>query len=218
MRLLLVEDDPHLGPAMRRALEADRYAVDLAATAEDASAMARVHDYGVVLLDLGLPDGSGLEVLRDIRNRSRTLPVIVVTAQDRVAQRIAGLDMGADDYLVKPVDIDELLARVRAQLRRTEGRADQHLTARNVSLDLAGRVAFRDDQPVALTAKEFKLAALLLRRAGGFVSKEEIDTALHADDTVVSANAIEVTVSSIRRKLGADFVITARGLGYMAPR
>lgn len=218
MRLLLVEDDPHLGPAMRRALEADRYAVDLAVTADDASTMARVHAYGVVLLDLGLPDGSGLEVLRDIRNRTRALPVIIVTAQDRVAQRINGLDMGADDYLVKPVDIDELLARVRAQLRRTEGRADQHLVAGRISLDLAGRVAFKDDRPVPLTAKEFKLAALLLRRAGRFVSKEEIDAALHTDETVVSGNAIEVAISSIRRKLGADVIITARGLGYMAPR
>jgi DNA-binding response OmpR family regulator len=114
--------------------------------------------------------------------------------------------------------MDELLARVRAQLRRTEGRADQHLVAGRVSLDLAGRVAFKDDQPVALTAKEFKLAALLLRRAGRFVSKEEIDTALHNDEAVVSGNAIEVAVSSIRRKLGADVIITARGLGYMAPR
>lgn len=218
MRLLLVEDDPHLGPAMRRALEEARYTVDLAVNAEDAMALARVQTYGVVLLDLGLPDSSGLAVLRDIRNHAVTLPVIIITAEDRVEQRITGLDTGADDYLVKPVDIDEVLARIRAQLRRLEGRADQHLVVRNVVLDLAGRTVRKDNHPVALTAKEFKLVAHLMRRPGRFVSKDEIDAALHGDDGGVSGNAIEVTVSSARRKLGRDFIVTARGLGYMTPR
>lgn len=218
IRLLLVEDDPHLGPAMRRALEEARYTVDLAACAEDAVSLARVQAYGVVLLDLGLPDGSGLEVLRNIRNHALTLPVIILTAEDRIEQRITGLDAGADDYLVKPVDIDEILARIRAQLRRAEGRADQHLVVRNVVLDLAGRIVRQDDRPVALTAKEFKLVAHLMRRPGRFVSKEDIDAALHGDDIAVSGNAIEVAVSSIRRKLGRDFIVTAHGLGYMTPR
>lgn len=218
MRLLLVEDDPHLGPAMRRALEDARYTVDLAAGVEDARALVRVQSYGVVLLDLGLPDGSGLDVLRDIRNHAVALPVIVVTAQDRVDQRITGLDMGADDYLVKPVDIDEVLARIRALLRRAEGRADQFLVVGNVTLDLAGRIVLQDDRPIPLTAKEFKLVAHLMRRPGRFVSKEEIDAALHGDEAAVSGNAIEVAVSSARRKLGKDFIVTARGLGYMVPR
>lgn len=218
MRLLLVEDDPHLGPAMRRALEDARYTVDLATCAEDAISLARIQPYGVVLLDLGLPDSSGLEVLRDIRNHAVRLPVIIVTAEDRVEQRITGLDTGADDYLVKPVDIDEVLARIRAQLRRLEGRPDQHLVVRNVVLDLAGRIVRKDEQPVTLTAKEFKLVAHLMRRPGRFVSKEEIDAALHGDKSAVSENAIEVAVSSARRKLGKDFIVTARGLGYMTPR
>ncbi len=218
MRLLLVEDDVHLGSAMKRALEDSRYTVDVATRADDADIFVRTHRYSVILLDLGLPYGSGLDVLRSLRNHGIDTPVIIVTAQDRLEQRIAGLDTGADDYLVKPIDIDELVARVRAQIRRSEGRSDNILVARNVSIDLIGNTAHRDGIQIPLTAKEFKLVALLMRRPGRFISKEEIDTALYDGDNTVTSNATEVAISSARRKLGRDFIVTARGLGYMVPK
>jgi DNA-binding response OmpR family regulator len=218
MRVLLVEDDVHLCVAMKRALEAVHYTVDATGRADEASALARIHVYGVILLDLALTQGDGLEALRDIRNAGTTAPVIVVTAQDEIENRIALLDAGADDYLVKPVDLDELLARVRAQLRRAERRSEDVLSAGDVILDLGGRIAMVNGEAVLLTAKEFQLAALLMRRPGRFFTKEEIDGALYDGDVLVSANAIEAIVSTVRRKLGRTFIVTARGLGYMAPK
>ena len=217
-RLLLVEDDVSLGRALKGALEAAGHAVDWVQRGEDALLSIRSENYGVFLLDLGLPDLSGLEVLRAFRLENHQVPVIVITAQDLTSQRIAGLDAGADDYLVKPVDIDELAARVRAQLRRRDGRGSDIVVAQHVILDLSGRTVTLREVPVALTAKEFRIVALLMRRVGRFVSKTELETMLYDHDQYVESNTVEVAISALRRKLGREFIITARGLGYMVAK
>lgn len=217
-RLLLVEDDAPLGGAIKRALEEACHAVDWVAMGEDAVALAGVEAYDVILLDLGLPDLSGLDVLRAIRSARGSPPVIIITAQDRIGQRIGGLDAGADDYLVKPVDIDELAARVRAQIRRRDGRDTQVIAIRDVALDLAGQTLARHDAMIGLTAKEYRVAALLMRRAGQFVSKAQIEAVLYDQERQVESNTVEVAVSALRRKVGREFIVTARGLGYMVPR
>lgn len=217
-RLLLIEDDAPLGEAIRRGLEHSAHAVDWVTRGEDALASVRVETYDVILLDLGLPDVSGLDILRVVRSDRHAAPVIIITAQDRPSQRVAGLDAGADDYLIKPVDLDELAARVRAQLRRKDGRDTEQLTIRDVSLDLIGHTVCLHDEPVSLTAKEYKIAALLMRRAGQFVTKPQIEAVLYDQSRLVESNTVEVAVSALRRKLGRDFIVTARGLGYMVAR
>jgi DNA-binding response OmpR family regulator len=217
-RLLLVEDTLGLGAAVKRALESAGHAVDWVDSGEDALAAAASTDYDLILLDLGLPDMPGLSVLRQIRAHSAAVPVIIVTARDAVGSRIAGLDSGADDYLIKPVDVDELIARVRSQLRRNDGRASDLLIVSDVTLDLKGLTATRAGDPVALTAKEFRVLAQLMRRAGTFVEKSALEDGLYDHARAVESNTIEVSISALRRKLGRDFIITARGIGYMVPR
>jgi two-component system, OmpR family, response regulator len=218
MGVLLVEDDPQLGEGMRRALERVGYAVTWTRDGEGALAAARTQDYSCVLLDLRIPRLSGVDVLKQLRARGDRTPVIVVTANERTNQKIQSLDAGADDYLVKPFDLEELLARVRAQIRRHDGRTSDVLAAGDVRLDLAGRTATQRDVPVALTAKEFRVLAHLMRRAGGFRSKEELESQLYDGDADVESNTIEVTIYALRRKLGAGFIVTGRGLGYMVLR
>lgn len=217
-RLLLVEDDVSLGRAMKTALEGAGHAVDWVTSGEEALLSCRSENYGVILLDLGLPDLSGLDVLRALRVENQLVPVIIITAQDLTPQRIIGLDAGADDYLVKPLDVDELAARVRAQLRRRDGRSSDILVAREATLDLRGRTITFREEPVALTAKEFRVVALLMRRAGRFVSKTELEAMLYDQDRFVESNTVEVAISSLRRKLDRDFIVTARGLGYMVAK
>lgn len=215
MKVLLIEDDPALSDGLERALRRAGYAVDLAQDGAGGVAAARAQSYGAILLDLGLPDVSGMTVLRELRDRGDTTPVIILTANDRSGQKVAGLDGGADDYVSKPFDLAELLARVRAQIRSRDRRASDTLSAGDVQLDLAGRVASRAGKPVALTAKEFRVLAELMRRAGRFVSKTELEAALYDGDAGVESNTIEVTVYALRRKLGSELILTARGLGYM---
>jgi len=218
MRLLIAEDDPMLGAGLKRALERAGYAADWALTGEEAISAAMAQPYALMLLDLGLPEANGLEVLRAIRSRRQTMPVIIVTAQDRPQQKVEGLDAGADDYVVKPFDLDELLARVRAQLRSREGRSSDQLTAQGLTIDLAARTVIRDGERVAVTAKEFKVLAVLMRRMGQFVSKGELETALYDADAEVESNTIETAIYALRRKLGGELILTARGLGYTIPR
>ncbi|MEE4452808.1 response regulator transcription factor [Novosphingobium resinovorum] len=214
-RLLLAEDDCDLGPAIRRALELEGHAVDLFTRGDDVLAAARGGDYDVILLDLGLPHGSGLEVLRALRLARDATPVIVVTAFDRTQQRVAGLDAGADDYVVKPVDLEELAARIRSQLRRRDGRADDSIVVGPVALDFTGHVVTLDGQDVPLTAKEFRVLALLMRRSRRFVSKADLEAELYDHDHWAESNTVEVAISALRRKFGRDFIRTERGLGYM---
>jgi DNA-binding response OmpR family regulator len=218
MRLLIAEDDPVLGADLKRALERAGYAADWARTGEEAIAAVAAQSYTLILLDLGLPETSGIEALRAIRRQRQTLPIIIVTAQDRAAQKVAGLDAGADDYVVKPFDLEELLARIRARIRNRDGRASDQLSAGDVVVDLAARTATRAGEPVSLTAKEFRVLAALMRRAGQFVSKSELEAALYDVDVDIESNTIETAVYALRRKLGAHLILTARGLGYTVPR
>ncbi|QDK35411.1 MULTISPECIES: response regulator transcription factor [Sphingomonadaceae] len=214
-RLLIAEDDADLGPAMKRALELDGYVVDLVARGDEVGAALAASAYDVVLLDIGLPHMTGLEVLRELRSQRNATPVIVITALDRTTHRVAGLDAGADDYVVKPVDLEELAARIRAQLRRRDRRHDDSLCVGRVTLDFAGHVASMDGEEVPLTAKEFRVLALLMRRSRRFVSKADLEGELYDQDQWVESNTIEVAISALRRKFGRDFIRTARGLGYM---
>ena len=218
MRVLLVEDDAMLGGGMKRALEKAGYAVDWAHSGDEALAAFAAQTYATALLDLSLPEIGGIEVLTAIRDRSDATPVIIVTASGRGDQKIEGLDAGADDYLVKPFDLDELLARIRAQIRRSEGRVSDVLTVQDVSLDLGARVLRKGDKVVGVTAKELRVLTVLMRRAGQFVSKDELENALYDDAAGVESNTIEVAVYALRKKLGASVIVTARGLGYMTPR
>lgn len=218
MRLLIAEDDPMLGDGLRRALQRSGYTVDLAVTGEEAMAATRTQDYALILLDLGLPNISGMEALKALRGRRDPTPVIILTARDRPEQKVEGLDAGADDYVVKPFDLDELLARIRAQIRRGEQRTSDALSAHGVGLDLAARTVTLDSEPIAVTAKEFKVLAALMRRMGQFVSKEELEGALYDDTAEIESNTIEVAVYGLRRKLGSGLIVTARGLGYTIPK
>lgn len=218
MRLLIAEDDPMLGAGLKRALERAGYAADWAKTGEEAVSAAAAGAYALMLLDLGLPEMSGLDALRAIRSRRQMLPIIIITAQDRAEQKVEGLDAGADDYVVKPFDLDELLARIRAQIRSRDRRASDQLDAHGVALDLAARTVAKDGRSVSLTAKEFKVLAVLMRRMGQFVSKTELETAIYDGETEIESNTIETAVYALRRKLGAELILTARGLGYTVPR
>lgn len=218
MRILLIEDDVFLGEALRQGLELEGYRVDWVRRGGDLMVTSGTGTYEVVLLDLGLPDLSGLEALAAFRGRRDTTPVIIITAQDRPAQKVAGLDAGADDYLVKPIDLDEVLARIRAQVRRRDNRSSDVVEAGPLRLDLAGRIALKDETPVPITAKEYKILALLMRRAGRFVGKSELESALYDDEAGTESNTIEVSISTLRRKLGRETILTARGLGYMIPK
>lgn len=218
MRLLIAEDDPMLGPGLKRALERAGYTVDLAASGDEAVAAARAQAYALAILDLGLPGLHGIEVLREIRRRRDDTPVIILTARVRAAHKVEGLDAGADDYVVKPFDLEELLARIRAQIRRREQRTSDAISAHGVTIDLAARTVINKGEPAAVTAKEFKVLAALMRRQGRFVSKAELETALYDAAAEVESNTIETAVYALRRKLGADLILTARGLGYMVPQ
>jgi DNA-binding response OmpR family regulator len=218
MRLLIAEDDPMLGAGLKRGLERAGYTADWVKTGEEAIAACTVQPYALVLLDLGLPEISGKEAMRAIRHRRPDMPIIIVTALDGAGHKVAGLDAGADDYVVKPFDLDELLARIRARIRSREGRASDTLAAHGVVVDLAARTASKDGAPVALTAKEFKVLALLMRRIGQFVGKPDLEAALYDSEAEVESNTIETAVYALRRKLGAELILTARGLGYTIPR
>ena len=165
-----------------------------------------------------MPHLSGLAVLKRLRAQGNRTPVIIVTASEQPGQKIEGLDAGADDYLVKPFDLEELLARVRAQIRRLDDRPGDTISCANVCLDLAARTATLDGEPVALTAKEFRVLAHLMRKSGKFINKQELEDALYDDSAGVESNTIEVTIYALRRKLGPRFITTGRGLGYMVSR
>ena len=218
MRLLLAEDDQMLGKGLKAALERAGYTVDLAQDGEEAVAATLAQDYDLILLDLGLPKIDGMDVLHAVRAKKDLTPVIILTARDRPDQKVGGLDAGADDYMVKPFDLDELLARVRARVRNNEQRPSDILAACGVQLDLAARTAHLKGKPVSLTAKEFKVLAILMRRMGQFVSKDDVERGLYDAASEVESNTIEVAIYGVRRKLGSDLVVTARGLGYMVPR
>ncbi len=218
MRLLLVEDDRMLGEGMRRGLRQQGHAVDWVQDGEEAELALAGEPYDVVLLDLGLPRKGGMAVLRDLRRRGQRVPVLILTAQDAVPDRVAGLDAGADDYLVKPFDLDELAARVRALQRRSGGRAEPVLVNGRLSLDPAAHEVRLDGAPVALSPREFALLHALLEHPGRPMSRTRLEERLYGWGEQVESNAVEVHVHALRRKLGAEWIKTLRGVGYMVPR
>jgi len=218
MRLLLLEDDLMIGEAVFDALRAEHYAVDWVKDGESADTALRTQAYDLVLLDLGVPRRDGLEVLRALRARKVRTPVLIATARDSVQQRIEGLDAGADDYVLKPYDLDELLARIRALLRRAAGRAEPVYEHMGVSINPATREASVDGRPVVLSAREWAVLEPLLARPGMALSRAQIEEKLYGWHEEISSNTVEVHVHGLRRKLGAGLIRTVRGVGYMVPK
>ena len=217
MRLLLVEDDPMIGASVERSLRASGHAVDWAKDGVSAAEALRGEPYEAVVLDLGLPGRGGLDVLRDLRRRGDRTPVLVATARDAVADRVAGLDAGADDYLVKPFDLEELAARLRAVQRRSEGRAAPRLEHAGLVLVPASHEVTMDGTPVSLSAREFEILHALLEHPGRPLSRTRLEERLYGWGDEVESNAVEVHVHALRRKLGARWIKTLRGVGYVVP-
>lgn len=214
MRILLIEDDAALGEAVRDHLAGLAHAVDWERELAAAEAALRAVPYDLLLLDLGLPDGSGLDFLEQLRARGDVTPVIVLTARDGIAERITGLEAGADDYLVKPFDLGELAARVAAVARRYAGDPNPLLEIGPLLIDRGRRIVTRAGEPVTLSAREWALLEALALRPGAVVSKERLEELLYPMGEEVESNAVEVAVSRLRKKLGAERIETVRGLGY----
>jgi two-component system OmpR family response regulator len=218
MRLLLVEDDTMIGESVLDLLRAEHYAVDWVKDGEMADAALRTQTYDLVLLDLGLPRRDGLAVLRDLRARRNRVPVLIATARDAVPQRIEGLDAGADDYVLKPYDLDELLARIRALIRRAAGRAEPVYEHKGVSINPATREVTVRGEPVVLSSREWAVLEPLLARPGLVLSRAQLEEKLYGWKDEISSNAVEVYIHGLRRKLGADLIQNVRGVGYMVPK
>jgi two-component system OmpR family response regulator len=213
MRLLLLEDDPILGEGLRDFLRTDGHVVEWCRYLSDALAL-RDEPFDALLVDWQLPDGSGLDWVRSIRRQGDTTPVLIMTARDLLSDRVRGLDSGADDYLVKPFDPEELTARIRAVCRRASGSARPRLEFGDVQLDLTGKSAFVHGVRADLTAREWAVVEALALRAGRLVSRSDLESLVRGRDGDVASNTLEVHISNIRRKLGRDLIETSRGLGY----
>ncbi|GLT20638.1 DNA-binding response regulator [Zoogloea oryzae] len=221
MRILLVEDDRLLGDGVKAGLCAAGFAVDWVRDGEAALAAVAAESFAAIVLDLGLPRRDGLSVLSALRGAGNAVPVLVLTARDQVADKVRCLDLGADDYVVKPFDLDELAARLRALARRARGRAEASLRHGDVVLDPAARSVTLRGEPVVLTSREFDLLQMLLDAAGRVLTRRVLDEQLYAWGEAVGSNALEVHIHHLRKKLGADLIRTVRGVGYMvdeAPR
>ena len=218
MRLLLVEDDTMIGEAVLDLLRAEHYAVDWVRDGEMADTALRTESYDLVLLDLGLPRRDGLEVLRALRARKDRVPVLIATARDSLEQRVAGLDAGADDYVLKPYDLPELLARIRALLRRAAGRAEPVYEHMGVSINPATREVMVGDEPVVLSAREWAVLEPLLARPGMVLSRAQLEDKLYGWKDEINSNAVEVYIHGLRKKLGAALIQNVRGVGYMVPK
>jgi two-component system OmpR family response regulator len=214
MRILLIEDDTVLGAAVRDQIAGDGYSVDWVQRLDAGDNAMASAAYDLVLLDLMLPDGRGIPFLRRLRARGVATPVIILTALDQVSDRIEGLNAGADDYLVKPFDLDELSARIGSVARRYGGNPNPLISHGPLKIDLAARSVHRDDRLVSLTAREWALLEAFLSRPGQLLSKAQLEEKLYAFDAEVESNTIEVHVSRLRKKLGAELIETERGLGY----
>jgi DNA-binding response OmpR family regulator len=214
MRVLLVEDDPMIGRSLDRALTQVGMAVDWVRTAADCETALRNTAYGVLLLDLGLPDRSGLEILAALRAENRDTPVVVITARDDVASRVAGLDSGADDYVTKPFDFDELQARIRAVIRRRHGAASSTITAGEVTVDLARHGVSYRGSSIVLPAREFALVRALAERPGVILSRSQLEDRLYDWGNEIESNAVDVLIHYIRRKFDKDIIRNVRGVGW----
>jgi len=218
MRLLLVEDDLMIGNSVHQGLTQDGHAVDWVRDGVAAELAAENDVYDAVLLDIGLPRKSGLEVLERLRRRKRRMPVLILSARDAVADRIRGLDAGADDYLVKPFDLDELSARIRAVARRHGGRAEPVLEVGSLVLKPASREVSVDGRPIPLSQREFELLWPMMEQPGVPLSRAALEERVYGWSDDIGSNAVEVHIHSLRRKLGSDWIRNVRGVGYMVPR
>jgi DNA-binding response OmpR family regulator len=214
MRILLVEDDPLLGDGVRAGLQQAGFTVDWVRDGVAAQLAVETEPYELMVLDLGLPRLSGLDLLKWLRQAGRVLPVLILTARDTVADRVKGLDAGADDYLVKPFDLDELAARVRALVRRSSGQAAPVLRHGDVELDPVAHAVTRGGAPVDLSPREFAVLQELLLNAGKVLSRDRLEQSLYGWNEEVESNAVEVHIHHLRKKLGAELIRTLRGVGY----
>jgi two-component system, OmpR family, response regulator QseB len=215
MRLLLVEDDEHLGRALQTGLSQQGYSVDWVQDGVAAELAAIDGDYAALLLDIGLPRQDGLQVLHNLRRAGFTAPILIITARDEVHDRVNGLDSGADDFIVKPFDMNELGARLRAAHRRASGRPQSLVLHGDISVDPASRQVTQGGQPVPLTAREFSLLLHLLEQRGRVRSRGQLQESLYSWDSDIESNAIEVHVHNLRRKLGKELIRTVHGQGYV---
>lgn len=218
MRILLAEDDLLLGDGLRAGLRQLGFHVDWVRDGNAAERELRAEPYAAAVLDLGLPGQDGLDVLAAVRRSGVKLPVLVLTARDAVPERIRGLDLGADDYVLKPVDLHELAARLRALVRRAHGQPQESLRVQDLALDPAARQVSRAGEPVVLSVREFDLLQVLMLNAGRVLSREQLEQQLYSWGREVESNAIEVHIHHLRRKLGASTIQTVRGVGYLLPR
>jgi two-component system, OmpR family, response regulator QseB len=218
MRLLLVEDDPMIGESVHKGLRQDGFAVDWVRDGHAAELAAANGVYDLVVLDLGLPRKDGLDVLAGLRRGGNSVPVLVLTARDEVPDRIKGLNSGADDYVVKPFDLDELGARIRALLRRRAGRADPVIALGELTVNLSTRQAAFGGRSLALSVRELAVLEALLERPGAILSRAQLEERLYGWGEEIESNAVEVYIHSLRKKLGADFIRNVRGVGYTIPK
>lgn len=218
MRILLAEDDPQLGDGLMVGLRQEGYAVDWVKDGAAADLALKTEAYDLLVLDLGLPRQTGLAVLAALRARGQNLPVLILTARDATSDKVQGLDAGADDYLVKPVDLDELAARVRALLRRAAGRSQPQLCLGDLTLDPAARQVTLAGKSVDLSAREFALLQVLLENAGRVMTRAQLEASLYGWRDEPDSNALEVHIHHLRKKLGAERIKTLRGIGYTMPK
>ncbi len=215
MRVLLVEDDESLGDALRIGLNQDGYAVDWLKNGVAADQALKSENFDIVVLDLGIPKMHGLEVLKNFRSRGALTPVLILTARDSINDKVKGLDAGADDYLVKPFDLTELCARLRALQRRSSERAIAVITYRNIVLDTVSHLVTLEGIAVNIPRREFALLQKLLENEGKALSRDQLNQSLYSWDEDVDSNALEVHIHNLRKKFGTDFIRTIRGVGYM---
>lgn len=214
MRILLLEDNADLADAITSRLKSKDFVVDITSNIQAAESALAVGSFDLALFDLSLPDGNSLAVLQKLRRQGKTIPVIIITARDQISDRITGLEAGADDYLVKPFDLDEMIARIHTIMRRYEGNPNPVIKFGNIQIDQSGHRVFVSDVEVELTAKEWAVVQKLSSQPGHIFSKEQMEATLYNFDSEVGSNTLEVYVSRIRKKLGKDHIETVRGLGY----
>ncbi len=215
MRALLVEDDEDLGEIIRTALTREGDTVDWVKDGQSALSALAAESFDIAILDLGLPKVPGLEVLRTVRHQGNSIPILILTAHEAIEERVQGLDMGADDYMVKPFDLDELSARIRAMRRRDSGRATPIITYKGIQLDPAAHIVHFDNQSFNLPRREFALLQKLLENPGKALSREQLTQSIYSWDEDVDSNALEVHIHNLRKKFGNEVIRTIRGVGYM---
>ena len=214
MRILLLEDNADLADAITSRLKSKDFVVDIASNIQAAESALAVGSFDLALFDLSLPDGNSLALLQKLRRQGKTIPVIIITARDQISDRITGLEAGADDYLVKPFDLDEMIARIHTIMRRYEGNPNPVIKFGNIQIDQSGHRVFVSNVEVELTAKKWAVVQKLSSQPGHIFSKEQMEATLYNFDSEVGSNTLEVYVSRIRKKLGKDHIETVRGLGY----